>query len=373
MQRALQIFEESIRSENTRKYYKKHLASFFKFTKSESYDSLVLKDPKSIQILIEDYVMYLKKRCRLGDLNPNSVKIMLAPIFMFFEQNEVTIGTRRIKRMYPEGVAPKGAKPYTTNEIQKLLDAGDLRAKALILFVSSTGARPAVLDDPVLRRKHITDMGDGILCFKVYEGSMQEDYLFTTPEATDVINEYFDFRKSNGEKITDESPIFRNYLIKTAGWKDVKPLKSNASNLIIFRLLRKVGMRKEGKTSKTHYDQALFGGFRKRYDTILNKVGVKPSFKEKLMLHKQTLDGKHYFKPTPEELVEEYKKAILELTISESVRLKIENENKDKKIQELESDKKRIAELELMFKATNAESELKFKNIIELLKRIPVS
>jgi len=279
MQRSLQVFEESIRSEGTKEYYKRFLEAFFKFSKATDYDSLTLKDPKAVQILVEDYVMFLKKRCRLDDLNPNSVQTMLAPVFMFFEQNDVRINSKKIKRMYPEKVMMKGASPYIIAEIRKMLGVADERGKALIHFLASTGGRPAVIDDPVLRREHITDMGDDIWCFKVYAGSRQEAFIFTPPEATKAIKEYFEYRKFNGEKLTNESPIFRNPVIKTAGWTDVEPLKSHSARLIVFRILRRIGMRKKGKSQRYRYDQAILYGFRKRFDTILNKVGVKPSKK----------------------------------------------------------------------------------------------
>jgi len=80
-----------------------------------------------------------------------------------------------------------------------------------------------------------------------------------------------------------------------------------------------------------------------------------------LMDHKNNLES-HYLKPTREELFDEYKKAIPELVFDESEKLKISNELKDKKIQELESDKKRISEL-----------ELKMENIKEHLKRVSES
>jgi len=69
---------------------------------------------------------------------------------------------------------------------------------------------------------------------------------------------------------------------------------------------------------------------------------------EKLINHKGIvqMDGA-YFTPSIEEMFEAYKKAIPKLLIDESLKLRIENENKQKKIDELESDKdKRISELE---------------------------
>jgi len=46
-----------------------------------------------------------------------------------------------------------------------------------------------------------------------------------------------------------------------------------------------------------------------------------------------------YFFPTKLELLDEYKKAVPELVVSKESRLKLENENKQKHIENLESDK----------------------------------
>ncbi len=77
------------------------------------------------------------------------------------------------------------------------------------------------------------------------------------------------------------------------------------------------------------------------------------------MGHSQTvrLDNS-YFDPSVKRLFDEYTKVITELSVSEEVRLRLENELKEKKIQELESDKNRITQL-----------EVKIENINELLKR----
>ena len=48
---------------------------------------------------------------------------------------------------------------------------------------------------------------------------------------------------------------------------------------------------------------------------------------------------KHYFKPTREQLFTEFQKAIPELVFDKAEKLKIENENKQKHIEKLESEK----------------------------------
>jgi hypothetical protein len=76
--------------------------------------------------------------------------------------------------------------------------------------------------------------------------------------------------------------------------------------------------------------------------------GVDPVFAEMMMSHTSKI---HPSMPTytrrTTRLFDEYKKAILNLTIDDSERLKIENKIKDKRIDKLESEKDaKIAQLE---------------------------
>lgn len=95
------------------------------------------------------------------------------------------------------------------------------------------------------------------------------------------------------------------------------------------------------------YDIQMDHGFRKRFNTILKiNSGINSNIAEKLMGHKRGLDGV-YFTPTREQCFEEFKKAIPELTIDESLRLKSELDSVVKKLDVSESEKDlRILQLE---------------------------
>jgi len=86
---------------------------------------------------------------------------------------------------------------------------------------------------------------------------------------------------------------------------------------------------------------------------------INSNVAEKIMGHSVTIPLDNSYLPIePERLFEEFKKAIPELSISDEVRLRIENKIKEQKISEFEKKDKRIEEL-----------ELKFDSIKELLKR----
>jgi hypothetical protein len=96
MQRSLLLFENVIKSKETLKRYKYYLDMFLKFYHLKDYDSLVSMNTDKLQIMIEDYIMDLKKR-----VNPNSVPTYVTPIQTFMEVNDSNLNWRKINRLYP--------------------------------------------------------------------------------------------------------------------------------------------------------------------------------------------------------------------------------------------------------------------------------
>ena len=97
-----------------------------------------------------------------------------------------------------------------------------------------------------------------------------------------------------------------------------------------------------------NYDISSIRGFRKRFDTVLEmNPEVSMGATQYLMDHTGYLSGKHYRRPTAEQLFESYKKAWIELMINDEYRLELEIKQKDKQLKENESQKDvRIKELE---------------------------
>ena len=60
-QRSMLLFENSIKSESTRKTYLYHLNNFMKFYHVKDYDFLTGIAAEKMQVMVEDYVMHLKK------------------------------------------------------------------------------------------------------------------------------------------------------------------------------------------------------------------------------------------------------------------------------------------------------------------------
>ena len=166
-----------------------------------------------------------------------------------------------------------------------------------------------------LKLKHMSKL-ESSYCITIYEGEVEEDFIFTTPETTEIIDEYLNQRKRDGEYMDSESPLFRS--IYRIGIEKVRPCIIDALSHTIGRLVTILERKKVGKTNR--YSVARNHGFRKFYATAIKDVeGVSPTMTEKLINHIGVvqLDGS-YYKPTKEKMFEAHKKCIDVLTIDDS-------------------------------------------------------
>lgn len=344
MQRSFVLFENVDNSESTMKLYKKGLDNYMKFVKyADRYDDYLKLDSEIIHKQLEDFAMYHRNRKVKGI----TIRCHLKPVYLFLDVNRKQYFPKSINRYIPKDKTKKGNnKPFTDEDIQKMLDyTNSSRNKALILFFSSVGGRSAVLVDPILCFKHLYPMPFGCKAVLMYSGSNEEYWGFLTPESSKALEEYRDERIRDGENITPDSPLFA--VEKKSRFKDESYLSLPALNSIFQNLEKKAHIEKI-KTGN-RYDKALIYGFRKRFNTILKiDSDVNSNIAEKLMAHKNGLDGV-YFTPTREECFAEFIKAIPQLTVSRAEKLTIkleESENeKDKKIEKLESDMRAVQKL----------------------------
>jgi hypothetical protein len=83
---------------------------------------------------------------------------------------------------------------------------------------------------------------------QVYEGSKEEYTAFCTPEASNAISDYLQFRQRSGETVTENSPLFRHDFdvsdpSKFEAKNKVRRLKNTSAISSAFvRLLEKAGV-----------------------------------------------------------------------------------------------------------------------------------
>jgi len=315
MQYSLLMFEESLQSKESVKIYKYLLGKFIEFYKLRDHDSIIKIEKQDLQRMIETYVIHLKKK-----VSPNSISTYANPIKTFLEVNDIDLNWRKIKRLYPAMIKRSGSSAYQTSNVKRMLDATpQIRNKAVIHFMASTGVRIGALCD--LKLRHIQDMPFGCKMVTVYEDSIEEYPTFLTPEAVKALDLYLEQRRQDNELLNDNSPLFRErYLL---GGVKLRAISTRALQAILIRARVNSALRGEKKNGR--YSEQLAHGFRKRFNTILKlNNDVNDNAIEKMMGHKHGLDGT-YFQGTNEQLFEEFRKGIADLTIDDSERFQAEN------------------------------------------------
>ena len=335
-QYSLVMLMESLHSEVSRKIYKFHVKKFIEYYKLKDFDSVLEINKIELQKMVETYVIHIKKR-----ISPNSIKSSINPIKTFLEVNDIDLNWRKIKRLYPTKVKTSGASAYSTADIKKMLDmTPNIRNKALIHFLSSTGVRVGAI--PELKLKHIRDMPLDCKSILVYEESIEEYHTFLTPEASKSLEDYLQERRKDDEVLNEESPLFRK--VYQLWSSEVKPISIKAIHSVVNRVLKNSKLR--GHKKNNRYSTQMMHGFRKRFDTILKlNKDVNDNIIEKMLGHKKGLDGV-YFQPTTEQMFNEFKNGITDLTISDDYRNKIKIQKLEIEKSELEEKNNKIIELE---------------------------
>lgn len=352
-QRSLLVFEESIHSPNTLKLYMHHLGKFMKYHSIKDYDSLFAIPDANLQVMLEDYLFYLKKH-----LSPNTVPVAMAPLELFFTVNDRNPNFKKLRKMYPAPVKKTGNKAWTTRDIQSMLkNTTKKRTRAIIMYLSSTGARIGTVEE--IKRRNLVEMPGKCKGVQFYEGSNDEYWGFMTPECSKAIDEYFQEREDDGEKLNLNSPVFRSgYRLASM---PTRPISKKVAQLALARCTNNSEI-KRTKSGK-RYDIQGAHGFRKRFNTILKlNSRINSNIAEKLMGHKNGLDGV-YLTPTREECFTEFQKAIVDLTIDDSERLLIRNET-------LESENSEVKKREQDIKLLKQNDTLKDDAIANLADRV---
>ncbi len=362
-----------ISSDATKANYAECLKRFVKFHNISNYDKLVKFDSEQITDMMCDWVDYLSDK----KLKSITIRAMLSGPELFFEMNRKIWHKKLVrKRIRKDDTIPGGTKPFTTEEIELMLDSTkSRRTKALIHFIASTGIRPAALVDPVLRMKHLEKLDD---CYavKVYDESKEGYWAFLTPEATKSMDRYLNWRQVHGEEFDPETVVFininRNMTKKEQATKQKEYVTDGSLSRIIYDLIKHAGITRT-KVGNQRYDKAVVYGFRKRFNTILKlNNDVNSNITEKLMAHKRGLDGT-YLQPTKEECYQEFVKAMFELTIDDSERKQVEIDKIKIEKTELQNKINEIEELKQNQDQMRKENQLDKiniqKTILDILKK----
>ena len=350
-EKAFTDFLHDIRSDATKSNYTRTLNQFISWTQTlekknqfKSYSALSKTTKAEIQPILESYIQFLS-----DEKYPNSVPKYLDGPKAFLSHHDIDYNNKRLRKKYPKKKKPAGGEAYSIEQIQKLVDnAGSKRNKSLILCVASSGIRVGGIAG--LRLRNIVDVEDCKLIV-VYENEEEEYVTFITPEARKAFEEYIEERKSHGEKITGESYAFIHEKVAHSNFKNYdkyKPITEELIRQLMLPIIKNAKIDRKRVPGSSRYRIAEVHGFRKFFATAVNRAKIEvghleiPAIShndiEKMLGHKNGLKGL-YYDPQNLDLFKEFKKAIPELTIDPTKKLKMENEkleskNKDKQMLE---------------------------------------
>jgi integrase len=215
--------------------------------------------------------------------------------------------------------------------------------RVVILLLASTGMRIGAIPD--LKIRHLTKIESCKLYqLVIYENSKEEYYCFCSPECAAAIDSYLQYRERHYENITPDSPLIREVFNRRSVAKNPQRMQLNTLNSLLRDLILASGIQKvehltETKTNgKIKKEIAMSNGFRKKVTTDMIHSKVNPEAREMLLGHSIQL-GDSYYRPHPDELLQEYLNCVDSLTINEENRLKRKVETltvRADKIKELE-------------------------------------
>lgn len=330
--RCLVLFEKSCKSKMTFKTYTFLLDKFLEWCHKD-HESLLIVPVKELEDLLQDYCIFLRKRVDNKEISPNSVSTHFDPIFRFLKVNRVKIDREIVIEIFPEKIKLGGHDAITTEQLVKLLNACDtLRDRAIVHFFSATGARPEAVIE--LQLKHISEYLDGFYKVVLYSNDFKHEMTtFLNPESVKVLEEYFEERKSKGEKLTSESFVFGVH--HKSGFCG---MSYNGLENMITRIWKRSGIKRIKIGNR--YNLASTTSIRKRFDTILEmNPEVSVGIIQYLMDHTGYLSGTHYRRPTEAQIFKSYCIVSSELMISNELRMELQLKQKDDEIYQNESKK----------------------------------
>ena len=164
--------------------------------------------------------------------------------------------------------------------------------------------------------------GNGIVAAKmiVYSGEDEEYYTFISREAFFSLKEWIKYRQDSGELIDESSWLMRD-LWDTGAAREgngfvTKPKKLASSGIkrLIERAIWAQGLRKKLENGKKRHPFSAIHCLRKWFKTRCEIAGMKPINIEKLLSHSIGISNS-YYRPTENELLEDYLKVMDLLSI----------------------------------------------------------
>ncbi|MFY9873604.1 MAG: tyrosine-type recombinase/integrase [Candidatus Nitrosopolaris sp.] len=327
----IEQFRAAIRNPITRDQYERRLIGFLKTVKMTP-DEFVAKAKSrrhAIEKIVISFISAENNRVENREVTAGTVGNIIKAVKTLLEMNDVTsVNWKKIKRVLPKVRRYALDRVPTINEIQNIVEAADIRGKALTPVFISSGTR-----EGAIKQLKVGDYTrtEGVGRLTVYNGDPERYVSFISPEACNALDKYLTFRREHGEMISADSPLFRDKfdpIKRQEGTGHHGHTRRDAKEIVIpmtgpsirqyyNRLLFSIGIRKDKK--RRH--EFSVHGLRKYFKTRAEQSGMKPINVEILMGHSVGISDS-YYRPTETEIVQDYLKAVDALTMSQEKQLR---------------------------------------------------
>jgi hypothetical protein len=328
----LKEFYDAIRSPVTRRKYELRLAQFLDYAgakgdtlsaKARDFTEMARKDYDRTTFTINSFLQEQKARAEAGEINASTISIYKKPLVLFCEMNDIPINWKKISRKLPTGRHYADDRAPSREEIKTLLTYPDRRIKPLLLLMVSSGIRIGAWEWLNWGHIELVKRNGQIVAakLKVYPGDAEQYSTFVSREAYNAIAEYIAYRESAGEKIGPNTPVLRDLFPPDRGATlkhsvgKPKRLEANGVKRLLEDALKGTGLRRALPEGKRRHDWQGAHGFRKFFKSAAERH-MKTLHVEILLGHDTGLN-ESYYRPKEEELLEDYQKALPDLTILE--------------------------------------------------------
>jgi integrase len=341
-----------MKSPVTRQKYQKRLEKFFDFmqiqgnTIEEKSKFFVIKSNEQGNTWtfnsILKFMQFLLERFDRQEITGSTIRNYLKSIKLFCEIADIQIAWKKISRGLPRARNYSDDRIPTIEEIRTLLEYPDRRLKAIIYTIASSDIRLGAWE--YLKWGHIQEIKreNKIVAAKivVYAGEEDEYYSFISREAFESLKEWINFREISGEIINENSWLMRDLWDTQDIQGKGKGLVSKPNKLasigikkLVNRAIWAQGLRKKLENGKKRHPFQAIHCYRKWFKTRCEMAGMKPINVEILLSHNVGISDS-YYKPTENDLLEDYLKVTNLLSIDKQSKLETELQTYEEKNKE---------------------------------------
>ena len=138
--RSYQLFRGALHSDKTLQLYKQQLWHFCNFIKmitkniTSRYVEGNINRVIQLQHILQDYALFIQAKITSEQITTASAHSMIPPVRLFCEMNDIILNWRKINKLLPHDNGNATDEAYTREQIKKMLEHSDLRARIPILY-----------------------------------------------------------------------------------------------------------------------------------------------------------------------------------------------------------------------------------------------